>query len=79
MSIRILTDSACDMPKEIARKYDIKILPFIVTIDDVEYRDWYDLSSSEFFEKLVLAKSIPTTAQITPLQMEEYFTEELKT
>ena len=78
MSIRILTDSACDMPKDIAKKYNIRILPFIVTIDEVEYRDWYDLSSKEFFDKLVKAKNIPTTAQLTPLQLEEYFLEELK-
>ncbi len=39
MSVKILSDSACDLPEEILREYNIGLLPIIVIKDDEEYLD----------------------------------------
>ena len=39
MPIKILSDSACDLPDDILEEYDIDILPIIVIKDDQEYFD----------------------------------------
>lgn len=35
--IKIMTDSACDIPKELEEQYDIRILSFPVTVGDKGY------------------------------------------
>ena len=39
MTLKIITDSACDLPDAIIKEYDIDVLPFLIYIDDVEHRD----------------------------------------
>lgn len=39
MSLRILTDSTCDLPEKLIRRYDIFVLPFHVTVDKKEYHN----------------------------------------
>lgn len=39
MSIKIITDSAADLPQEIINDYDITVLPLLVTYNDEVYED----------------------------------------
>lgn len=69
--IKIITDSLSDMPKEIADKYDIKVLPLTVRFGTEEYKDGVDLSSSEFYKKLEAVNEIPQTSQVNPGEFKE--------
>ena len=39
MSLKIITDSACDLPQEIVEEYDIIVLSFPVYIEGKEFLD----------------------------------------
>ena len=73
MSVRIITDSACDIPPEEARALGIEVLPITVMFGDREYLDGVTLSNRAFFEKLVESDALPHTCQITPFQYGEAF------
>ena len=72
------TDSTANLPKEYYEKYDIKMIPMKITVDDVTYDDLSkDLPIDKFYEKLRQG-STATTAQINEFSANEYFTELLK-
>lgn len=77
--IKILVDSACDMPVETANEKNIRILPFKLTIDGENYiNDRFDITEEEFYKKLRETDAFPKTAQITPAGFEDVFREELE-
>jgi DegV family protein with EDD domain len=63
MPVRIVTDSTADLPPELAKKLNIKVVPLNVHFDMDTYKDGIDLTSAEFFKKLVAAPKLPTTSQ----------------
>lgn len=73
MSIRIVTDSACDLTQEQAKQMNIEILPLKVRFGEEEFLDTIDLSHDEFFVKLEQSGIFPQTSQITPFEYEEVF------
>lgn len=75
--LKIITDSAADIPAKEAEQYGIRILPIPITVDGVTYREGVDFTSEEYYPMLLAAGSIPTTAQITPIQFAEVFREEI--
>ncbi len=62
MSIRIVTDSACDVPPDIAEALQITIIPVYINIGDQSYLDGVELSRRDFFENLADYPTFPTTA-----------------
>lgn len=75
MSIRILTDSACDISQEEAKQLDICIIPMTTTFGDVNYKDGIDIDNREFFEKLIESDELPKTSLINPSEYMEYYEE----
>jgi len=63
MAIRIVTDSSADLPPHLAEEWNISVLPCYVIFDDHMYRDGADISSDEFYLRLVAGPRLPTTAQ----------------
>lgn len=77
--IKIITDSASDIPKKYAEKYNITVLPICVVIDGAIYRDWYDLESREYAKKIKDMDTIPTTSMVPVAMIEEEFRKNLET
>lgn len=71
----ILTDSACDLPQELAEKHHIDILCFKLALDGVGYTERVDFTPEEFTELLRHTASIPTTSQVTQYEFFEKFEE----
>ena len=44
MSIRIVTDSTCDLPPEIIAEYDITVVPLYINMGGKGYLDGIELS-----------------------------------
>ena len=63
MGVRIVTDSTSDLPPGLAQELGIVVVPANVVIDDVTYRDGIDLTSDEFYQRLVDGPRLPTTSQ----------------
>ena len=64
--IRVVTDSACDVPEEIAQRLDIDIVSLSIRFGDEEFIDRVDLSPSEFWAKCKASKTLPETAAPSP-------------
>lgn len=63
MTIRVVTDSTSDLPEELARRWDITVLPCYVVEGDVTYKDGVDLTHDQFYSRLTSESRLPTTAQ----------------
>jgi DegV family protein with EDD domain len=64
--IRVLTDSACDLPKDVVRRLDIEVVSLTIRFGDQEFVDRVDLSPSQFWAKCKNAKTLPETAAPSP-------------
>lgn len=71
--IRIVTDSACDLPPATATEHNIDIVPLTVRFGETEYVDRKDLTPKEFWAKNSEAKVLPETAAPSPGAFEECF------
>lgn len=63
MAVRIVTDSTSDLDARMAQELGVTVVPANVIIDDVTYRDGVDLTSDEFYRRLIAGPSLPTTSQ----------------
>jgi DegV family protein with EDD domain len=69
-SIRIVTDSSCDLPQQVVERLQITVVPLIVRFGPEEYADG-DLSVDEFWEKA--SRVHPHTSQPPVGKFEEVF------
>ena len=51
-----------DLPAELIQKYDITVIPVNVIFGTESYRDGVDLTTEQFYAKLIASKTLPTTA-----------------
>lgn len=63
---KIITDTTSVLPKEIAEKYQIPVIPQVIHIDDQTYLEGIEISVPEFLQKLMQAKSLPKTSAPPP-------------
>jgi DegV family protein with EDD domain len=71
--VRIVTDSACDLPQLVADELGIEIVPLTIRIDGHEYVDRTDLTPAEFWAKCAASPTLPETAAPSPGQFEAAF------
>ncbi len=76
--IKMMTDSTSDIDLETAEALGIKMLCFPVTVDGVGYRERLDFSKQDFYKMMAEAGEFPTTAQLTPFELQETYTELLE-
>jgi DegV family protein with EDD domain len=60
--IRIVTDSACDVPASLAEQLGIIVVPVYVNIGQESYLDGVELTREEFYQNLPQYDPYPTTA-----------------
>jgi DegV family protein with EDD domain len=58
----IVTDSIATLPGEIAERQEIEIVPLQVHFGLEAFRDGVEISSAEFYRRLVVNETLPTTA-----------------
>jgi len=63
MSVKIITDSACDLDKKIIEKYDIEVMPLLVNQGEDERLDGLTIDPKDLFEGMRLGENYKT-AQI---------------
>lgn len=61
----VLTDSACDMPPELAENNGVDILNFEIMVDGKRYYEREDFTFDEYYDILRNCEGIPSTAQVT--------------
>ena len=50
--IALVTDSSCDLPEELIKEHDVRILPLYVVYPDRQYRDRYDIQAEEVYARM---------------------------
>lgn len=76
--MQIITDSSCDLPRELIEKLKLLIVPLQIEIDGSQYVDGVDLTHEEFFRMMKASPTLPKTSQPSPQSYLEAFREGLK-
>ncbi|MDE6388302.1 MAG: DegV family protein [Lachnospiraceae bacterium] len=71
--LRIITDSASDLPKDYIRQHNLHVIPTPVVIDDVDYFDGETIQTEEFYDILDDIKRDVKTYHINPAMFTESF------
>lgn len=73
MQVQIVTDSSCDLPKEIIKEYDIQIVPLFIHFNDETYIDQLEIDNETFYYKLSSGGKLPKTSRPTPMAFAKTF------
>jgi DegV family protein with EDD domain len=71
--IRVVTDSACDLPAALAEEHEIDIVPLTIRFGEEELVDRRDLSPKEFWARVDSSPVLPETAAPSPGAFEEAY------
>lgn len=71
--LKIITDSATDMPKEIIDRFGLHVIPTPVVIDNVDYLDGATITTGEFYKILDDVSRDIKTYHINPDMFENAF------
>ena len=66
MPVYVVTDSTCDIPRDLVDQYGITVVPLSIAFGDQSFRDGIDLPADEFYARLQSTKALPTTSQPPP-------------
>ena len=69
--IRIITDSASDIPNNDKVPANLTILPLTIRFGEEEFQDGVTITNKEFYDKLTGGDILPKTSQVTPFAFEE--------
>jgi DegV family protein with EDD domain len=63
--IGLITDSTCDIPNDLIQQYGIAVLPCYIIWGGKQYKDRVELSPLDFYNRLKIDPTRPTTSQPT--------------
>jgi DegV family protein with EDD domain len=64
--IRVVTDSASDLPESFATSLDVDVVSLTIRFGDEEFTDRTNLTPEDFWAKCKLSKTLPETAAPSP-------------
>jgi DegV family protein with EDD domain len=71
--IRVVTDTACDLPDELLSELGIGLVSLRIRFGDEEFVDRVELSTKEFWSRCAASDDLPATAAPSPGQFQEAF------
>lgn len=74
----ITGDSSNDLSKELIEKYNIKILPFNILMNDKEYLDGVNITSQMIIDNFNQKGTLPKTSAVSIESFKEFFAKNLK-
>ena len=66
MTIQVITDSTADIPSEIIKQLNIRIVPIYIRFGEKTYRDGLDINTEEFYTMMESSPVHPATSQPNP-------------
>ena len=73
MTVKVVTDSTSDLPRELADRYGINVIPQKVIFGTEELRDGVDITGDEFYRRVSGSAVLPTTSQASPGEFRELY------
>ena len=77
MKIAISVETASDLSKELLNKYDIKLIPFTITLGDTSGYDG-EITTDQIITFVNATKKLPKTSAVNQAQFDEHFSALLK-
>ncbi|GAA3648410.1 DegV family protein [Asaccharospora irregularis] len=71
--IKLITDSACDLPKDIIEKLNINIIPLNVSFGEETFVSGKDIDNKTFYQKMEKYDDLPKTSCPSPDKFIESF------
>lgn len=72
--VAIVTDSASDLPPEIATRHGIRVVPLVVSFGPESFKPGVDLTTDQFWARMTAPDApFPTTAAASPGDFKEAF------
>lgn len=78
MSVKVISDSTCDLSEELISKYNVTIVPLYIERDGKFLKDGIDIKPSDIFEYVKQTGKLCHTAAVSVADYDEYFAEALK-
>jgi DegV family protein with EDD domain len=66
MTVKIVTDTLSDITEELAKQWDLTVVPLYVRFGKQIFRDRVEITSQEFYRRLIHEPILPSTTQPTP-------------
>lgn len=66
MTIRIVTDSTCDLPASTVEQHGITVVPLYINQGQTSYLDGVEMTREEFYRRLPSFRPAPSTATPSP-------------
>jgi DegV family protein with EDD domain len=73
--LQVVTDSSCDLPEELIKEHNIKVVPLNISIDGEVFREGVDISQAEFYDRMARSQALPKTSQPSPAVFADVFRE----
>ena len=73
MTVKVITDSSCDLAPGIKEQYDIDVIPLYINIGEKSFIDGETITREEFYQNLTSYEDYPKTAAPSPATFVEHF------
>lgn len=73
MNIKVISDSTCDLSKELLEQYQITLMPLTIIKDGKEYRDGVNITPDEIFAHVASGGALCSTAAINTAEYVDLF------
>ena len=73
MNIKILSDSTCDLPRDLLDKLDVTLVPLTVIKNDTAYKDGVDITPADIFAHVAAGGALCSTSAGSVGEYEEVF------
>jgi uncharacterized protein len=74
-NVALVTDSTCDLPRELLDRHRIHVVPLFLRFGDDEYLDRLTLDPESFYDRAEASAVFPSSSQPTPKNLERLFRE----
>ena len=73
MTVKIVTDTLSDITSDLAQELGVTVVPLYVRFGEEVYRDRVEITTEEFYSRLVNVATLPSTTQPTPNDFSEVY------
>ncbi len=71
--IKMVADSAADIPKSVVEELNIEVLPFMINVDGKQIVADEKLNPKDFYDVVESCTETPTTSQMSPANIEDIY------
>lgn len=71
MAVKIVSDSTCDIARDIAERLNVTLVPAYVLFGEESFRQGIDINPTQFYARLQSSSQLPSTSQPTPRDFAE--------